>query len=103
MMVELRLLRVPQRFFRKLLEVYRCREIAIGFIGTLGSRAKVSGCCVMLVGSRKIAYRYVGMIVGRSEDYYGLFWPVWSKFHTGFNFILLREDYKVFSASRRMG
>ncbi|MBP2654548.1 MAG: hypothetical protein H6Q73_2117, partial [Firmicutes bacterium] len=47
--------------------------IAVGFIGTLGSRAKVSVGCVMLVRSRKIAYRYVMISVGCSVDHYGLF------------------------------
>ncbi|MCE5284873.1 MAG: hypothetical protein LLG02_03345, partial [Pelosinus sp.] len=50
-----------------------CREIAAGFVDASGSRAKVSVCCVMLVRSRKIAYRYVRMGIGCSVDHYGLF------------------------------
>jgi hypothetical protein len=53
--------------------VYCSREIAVGFVGTLGSRAKVSVGCVMLVRSRKIAYRYVVISIGCSVDHYGLF------------------------------
>jgi hypothetical protein len=53
--------------------VGRCREIATGSVGICGSRAKVSIGCVMLVGSRKIAYRYVMIGIGCSVDHYGLF------------------------------
>ncbi len=53
--------------------VYCSREIAVGFIGILGSRAKVNVGCVMLVGSRKIAYRYVMTGIGCSVDHCGLF------------------------------
>ena len=53
--------------------VGRCREIATGSVAICGSRAKISVSCVMLVGSRKIAYRYVMISVGCSVDYYGLF------------------------------
>ena len=53
--------------------VGRCREIAVGSVGICGSRAKVSASCVMLVGRRKFAYRYVRIGIGCSEDYYGLF------------------------------
>jgi hypothetical protein len=52
--------------------VYCSREIAVGFIGISGSRAKVRVGCVMLVRSRKIAYRYVVTGFGCSEDHYGL-------------------------------
>jgi len=56
----------------------RCsREIATGSVGIFGGRAKVCIGCVMPVGSRKIAYRYVVIGVGCSVDYYGLFLPVW--------------------------
>lgn len=53
--------------------VGRCREIATGSVGICGSRAKVNIGCVMLVGSRKIAYRYVMIGIGCSVDHYGLF------------------------------
>ncbi|AJQ28927.1 hypothetical protein [Pelosinus fermentans] len=53
--------------------VGRCREIATGSVGICGSRAKVSIGCVMLVGSRKIAYRYVMIGIGCSVDHCGLF------------------------------
>jgi hypothetical protein len=49
------------------------REIAAGFLGIFGSRAKVGICCVMLVYSRKIVHRYVMMNVGWRENHYGLF------------------------------
>jgi hypothetical protein len=53
--------------------VGRCREIATGSVGICGSRAKVSIGCVMLVGRRKFAYRYVMIGIGCSVDHYGLF------------------------------
>ena len=53
--------------------VGRCREIATGSVGICGSRAKVSIGCVMLVGSRKIASRYVMIGIGCSVDYTGSF------------------------------
>jgi hypothetical protein len=46
---------------------------AVGSAGILGSRAKVSVGCVMLVRSRQITYRYVVIDIGRSVDHYGLF------------------------------
>lgn len=46
--------------------VYCSRKIAVGSAGMSGSRAKVRIGCVMLVGSRKIAYRYVMMGMSRS-------------------------------------
>ncbi len=49
------------------------REIAAGSAGICGSRAKVCTGCVMLVGSRKIAYRYVMIGIGCSVDHYELF------------------------------
>ncbi len=56
-----------------LIEVYCSREIAVGFVGISGGRAKVSIGCVMLVRSRKIAYRYVMIGIGCSVDHCGLF------------------------------
>ena len=53
--------------------VGRCREIATGSVGICGSRAKVSIGCVMLVGRRKFAYRYVMIGIGCSVDHCGLF------------------------------
>ena len=53
--------------------VGRCREIATSSVGICASRAKVSIGCVMLVGRRKFAYRYVVIGIGWSEDYCGLF------------------------------
>ncbi len=53
--------------------VYCSREIAVGSAGILSSRAKVTIGCVMLVGSRKIAYRYVMIGIGCSVDHCGLF------------------------------
>ena len=50
--------------------VGRCREIAVGSVGIYGSRAKVSIGCVMLVGRRKFAYRYVMIGIGCSVDHY---------------------------------
>ena len=46
--------------------------IAAGSAGICGSRAKVGAGCVMLVGSRKIAYGYVMIDIGCSVDHYGL-------------------------------
>ncbi|CUH96868.1 hypothetical protein P22_2980 [Propionispora sp. 2/2-37] len=54
-------------------EVYCSREIAVSFAGTFSNRAKVMVGCVMLIRSRKIAYRYVMVSYSRSEDHYGLF------------------------------
>ncbi|BBB93273.1 hypothetical protein MAMMFC1_03985 [Methylomusa anaerophila] len=54
-------------------EVCCSREIVAGFVGIFGSRTKVSAGCVMLVRSRKIAYRYVMIDIGCSVDHYGLF------------------------------
>jgi len=52
----------------------RCsREIAAGSLGIFGGRAKVCIGCVMPVGSRKIAYRYVMIGVGCSVNHCGLF------------------------------
>jgi hypothetical protein len=52
----------------------RCScEIAAGSVGIFGGQAKVCTGCVMLVGSRKITYRYVMIGVGCSVDHYGLF------------------------------
>ena len=74
MSVELRLPGVLERLPRTtVLGVYCGREIAVGSAGTPGSRAKVSSGCVMLVRSRKIAYRYVVTGFGCSVDHYGLF------------------------------
>ena len=53
--------------------VYCSREIAVGFVGISGSRAKVSVGGVTLVRSRKIAYRCVMTGIGCSVDHYGLF------------------------------
>ena len=47
--------------------------IAGGSVAIFGTRAKVSACCVMLVGRRKFAYRYVMTSIGRSENRCGLF------------------------------
>ena len=47
------------------------RETAAGSAGILGSRAKVCAGCVMLVRSRKVAYRYVMIGIGCSVDHYG--------------------------------
>ena len=52
--------------------VYCSREIVVGSITICGSRAKVCIGCVMLVGSRKIAYRYVIIDIGCSVDHYRL-------------------------------
>ena len=65
--------------------VYCSREIAVGSVGISGGRAKVSVGCVMLVGSRKIAHRYVMIGVSCSADYCRLFLPVWRALHTGLN------------------
>lgn len=48
--------------------VYCSRKIAVGSAGMSGIRAKVRIGCVMPVGSRKIAYRYVMIGMGRSAD-----------------------------------
>ncbi|MEG6585250.1 hypothetical protein [Dendrosporobacter sp. 1207_IL3150] len=72
--VELRLLGVLEKNTVRLYSwVYCSRKIAVGSAGIPGSRAKVSGGCVMLVGSRKIAYRCVMIIIGCSVNHYGLF------------------------------
>ena len=73
MAVELRLPGVLENRPGVFIEVCCSREIAAGFLGISGSRAKVSIGCVMLVGSRKIAYRYVIIGIGCSVDHYGLF------------------------------
>ncbi len=56
---------------KTVLWVCRCRETAAGSAGIPGSRAKVCAGCVMLVRSRKVAYRYVMIGVGCSVDHYG--------------------------------
>ena len=56
-----------------LLEVRCSRKIAAGFQGILDSRAKVGVGSVMLVGSRKIVYRYAGICIGCSVDHHGLY------------------------------
>ncbi|VBB06229.1 Hypothetical protein LUCI_1445 [Lucifera butyrica] len=60
-------------YFGNLTGVYCSRKIAVGSVGIFGSRAKVMVGCVMLVRSRKIAYRYVMISFGCSVDHYGLF------------------------------
>lgn len=72
MAVELRLLGVLE-ISGNFIGVYCSREIAVGFIGISGSRAKVSVGGVTLVRSRKIAYRCVMTGIGCSVDHYGLF------------------------------
>ncbi len=57
----------------EILVVICSRKIAYGFQGTFDSRAKVGMGFVMLVGSRKIVYRYAGIPIGRSVDHHGLF------------------------------
>ena len=59
LLVELRLSKVPNLFTGEIPEVYCSLAIAVGFAGISGSRAKVCAGCLMLVRSRKIAYRYV--------------------------------------------
>ena len=66
--------------------VGRCREIATGSVGICGSRAKVSIGCVMLVGSRKIAYRYVMIGIGCSVDHYELFYKSYWNVPVAFSF-----------------
>ena len=56
----------------EILVVICSRKIAYGFQGTLGSRAKVGMGFVMLVGSRKIVYRYAGIYIGCSVDHHEL-------------------------------
>jgi hypothetical protein len=56
-----------------MLEVYCSRKIAVGFQGILDSRAKVGVGSVMLVGSREIVYRYVGIYISCSVDHHELF------------------------------
>ncbi|WP_236639245.1 hypothetical protein [Pelosinus sp. UFO1] len=72
--------------------VGRCREIATGSVGICGSRAKVSIGCVMLVGSRKIAYRYVMIGIGCSVDHYGLFFRL-TVYSVSFYFYLARSPH----------
>ena len=63
-------------FFNRLRRGVCSREIAGGLVAICDSRAKVSIGCVMLVGSRKITYRYVMIGIGCSVDYCGLFTPM---------------------------
>jgi len=56
-----------------MLEVCCSLTIAAGFQGILDSRAKVDVGPVMLMGSRKIVYRYVRICIGRSVDHHELF------------------------------
>lgn len=56
-----------------MIRVVCSREIAGGSVAICGGRAKVYIGCVMLVGRRKSAYRYVMIGVGCSVDHCGLF------------------------------
>ena len=74
MSVELRLPRVLEKGFPgTVIGSGVVGMTASGSAGIFGGRAKVGGGCVMLVRSRQIAYRYVMIVIGRSEDHYGLF------------------------------
>ncbi|NLD48681.1 MAG: hypothetical protein GX660_16075 [Clostridiaceae bacterium] len=60
-------------FYCLMQEVCCSRKIAAGFQGTSGGLAKVGTGSVMLVGIRKIVYRYKGICISCSVDHHGLY------------------------------
>jgi hypothetical protein len=65
-------------------------KIAVGSVAICGGQAKICIGCVMPVGSRKIAYRYVMIGVGCSVDHCGLSKDLYVLLSIGYIWVDLR-------------